>query len=181
MLKGGGRKAACPRNAPPTAVPRCGRQFPGVGFRGAPAVPSARPAVCAASATACARPAGVRDLAPGGRRERLQQAHHLHQPLPLAQALLLAHQPARPPAVQGGLLRGTSSCRRSPPLPDPPPSSSWTTPCRASRGRAGVGRGLLAGSCHLSSRPFSRRSPAGRCTPSACASPRARPRARRRS
>jgi len=62
-----------------------------------------------------ARPAGVRDLAPGGRRERLQQAHHLHQPLPLAQALLLVHQPARPPAVQGGLLRGTS------PGPDPCP------------------------------------------------------------
>ncbi|KAM6045983.1 nephrocystin-4 isoform 3-T3 [Theristicus caerulescens] len=49
---------------------------------------------------------GVRDLAPRGRRERLQQAHHLHQPLPLAQALLLVHQPARPPAVQGGLLPG---------------------------------------------------------------------------
>ncbi|XP_051493523.1 nephrocystin-4 isoform X2 [Apus apus] len=47
---------------------------------------------------------GVRDLSPCGRWPRLQQAHHLHQPLPLAAPLLLEHQPARPPAVQGGLL-----------------------------------------------------------------------------
>lgn len=151
----------------------------------------------ATSATACARPAGVRDLAPGGRRERLQQAHHLHQPLPLAQALLLVHQPARPPAVQGGLLRGTSSCHRSP-LAGSLPSPSWTVRC-AERCSVDAGHGAMLGRrgarCCRSAMStlraphrvllhqvlFSRRSPAGRCTPSACGSPRARARVRRRS
>ena len=49
------------------------------------------------------------------------------------------------------------------------------------RGVLQEGCGRVQGCCCLSSCPFSRRSPVGRCTPSACASPRARERVRRRS
>lgn len=69
--------------------------------------------------TVPARPAGVRDLPARRRRERLQQAHHLHQPLPLAPALLPGHQPPRPAAVQGGFLPGTSPRCRPPARPLP--------------------------------------------------------------
>ncbi|XP_071073907.1 nephrocystin-4 isoform X7 [Dasypus novemcinctus] len=51
-------------------------------------------------------PAGLRDHAGRRRGQECPQAHHLHQPLPRAEGLPPAQQPARPPALQGGLLPG---------------------------------------------------------------------------
>lgn len=111
--------------------------------------------------TARAPPTGVRDLAARRRRERLQQAHHLHQPLPLAAALLPGHQPPRPAAVQGGFLPGTSPRCAAPPQPPPQPPVLVLGP--------------VPGPWRCC------RWPAGRCTPSGCASRPARRRERRRS